>query len=226
MTRPRGKLIVLEGAEGVGKTTQIRRLGETLTARGAPHLMVREPGGTRVGDEIRRLLLDPGPELGARTEALLFMASRAELVERVIAPALADGLIVVADRFFLSTYAYQIAGRGLPDAEVTAANRFATGGLVPDLTVLLRLSVPAALARTDSRGSRDRIEAAADDFHHRVAEAFDRFTEPDWQRNHPESGPVVAIDAAGPVDEVAGAVLGVLEQNWPETFRPAVGSHP
>ena len=226
MTDRRGRLIVLEGAEGVGKTTQIRRLGDTLTARGIPHQTVREPGGTAVGDEIRRLLLDPGPDLSPRTEALLFMASRAELVDRLIRPALQQGHVVVADRFFLSTYAYQIAGRGLMDSEVTAANRFATGGLVPDLTVLLRLSVSAALARTDRRGTRDRIEAAEDEFHHRVAAAFDRFVDPAWQQSHPESGPVVAIDAAGSIDEVAAAVMAVLEHRWPETFRPAVGSHP
>ena len=226
MSARRGKLIVLEGAEGVGKTTQIHRLGETLTARGIPFLGVREPGGTAVGNEIRRLLLSPGPGFSARTEALLFMASRAELVERNVMPALERGDVVIADRFFLSTYAYQIAGRGLPEAEVTAANRFATGGLVPDLTLLLRLSVTASLARTDSRGARDRIEAADDDFHHRVAAAFDYFADPEWQRTHPEAGPVVAIDAAGSVDHVSAAVIAVLEQKWPETFRPAVGSHP
>lgn len=226
MTDRKGKLIVFEGAEGVGKTTQIRRLSEMLATRGVGHLGVREPGGTPIGNEIRRLLLEPGPELFARTEALLFMASRAELVERVILPALDAGQVVIADRFFLSTYAYQIAGRGLPEREVTAANRFATAGLVPDLTILLRLSVNAALARTDGRGARDRIESAADEFHHRVASAFDTFADPDWQRRHPEAGPVVAIDAAGTEDEVAVAVLGLLERTWPETFRPAIGSHP
>jgi dTMP kinase len=226
MTAPCGKLIVFEGAEGVGKTTQIRRLGDTLAARGIPLVTVREPGGTAVGDAIRRVLLDPGPELSARAEALLFMASRAELVDRLIRPALDQGLVVIADRFFLSTYAYQIAGRGLPDTEVTAANRFATGGLVPDLTILLQLPVASALARTDSRGARDRIEAADDDFHHRVTAAFERFTDVAWQRSHPESGPVVAIDGAGSIDEVAVSVISVLEQKWPETFRPAVGSHP
>ena len=225
MTSRRGKLIVLEGAEGVGKTTQIRRLADTLTARGIRHLAVREPGGTAVGDKIRRILLDPGPELSAPTEALLFMASRAELIAHLVRPALEDGQVVVADRFFLSTYAYQIAGRGLAEPEVTAANRFATGGLVPDLTLLLRLPVSAALARTDSRGARDRIEAADDDFHHRVAEAFDRFADESWQRNHPESGPVFPIDGSGSIDEVAATVIAVLERKWPETFRPAVGSH-
>jgi dTMP kinase len=172
------------------------------------------------------VLLDPGPELSARSEALLFMASRAELVDRLIRPSLEQGLVVVADRFFLSTYAYQIAGRGLSDGDVTAANRFATGGLVPDLTILLQLPVSSALARTDSRGARDRIEAADDDFHHRVAAAFERFTDPSWQRSHPESGPVVAIDGAGSIDEVAASVITALEQKWPETFRPTVGSHP
>ncbi len=226
MTERKGKLIVFEGAEGVGKTTQIRRLSETLATRGVRHLGVREPGGTAIGNEIRRLLLEPGPEFSARTEALLFMASRAELVERDIVPALESGQVVIADRFFLSTYAYQIAGRGLPEREVAAANRFATGGLVPDLTILLRLSVDAALARTDGRGVRDRIESAADEFHHRVASAFDTFADADWQRRHPEAGPVVAIDAAGTEDEVAVAVLGLLERTWPETFRPAIGSHP
>jgi dTMP kinase len=226
MNGARGKLIVFEGAEGVGKTTQIRRLGDTLAARGIRYLGVREPGGTAIGNEIRRLLLDPGPEFSARTEALLFMASRAELVERDVRPALQQGLVVVADRFFLSTYAYQIAGRGLPEDGVMAANRFATDGLVPDLTILLRLSVEAALARTDSRGARDRIEAADDSFHHRVAAAFDRFADPQWQRKYPEWGPVVAVDAAGSIDDVAAAVTALLEQTWPETFRPAIGSHP
>ena len=197
MTARRGKLIVLEGAEGVGKTTQLRRLGDTLAARGIPSLAVREPGGTAIGNEIRRLLLEPGRDIRPRTEALLFMASRAQLIETEIGPALDHGKVVLADRFFLSTYAYQIAGRGLSDGEVTAANRFATGGLAPDLTVLLRLSVAAALDRTDKRGSRDRIEAADDEFHQRVADAFDRFAEPSWQQRHPECGPVVAVDAAG-----------------------------
>lgn len=226
MTARLGKLIVFEGAEGVGKTTQIRYLGRTLAERGVPFIDVREPGGTPVGDAIRRLVLDPGPDIGPRTEALLFMASRAELVDRSIRPSLDRGTVVVADRFFLSTYAYQIAGRGLPEQQVTSANLFATGGLVPDLTILLRLSVDAALARADERGSRDRIEAAADDFHHRVAAAFATFADPAWQRRHPEAGPVVAIDAGGTEDAVAAAVISLLEQRWPETFRPAIGSHP
>ena len=223
--RAAGKLIVFEGAEGVGKTTQIRRLADTLSAAGIRCHTVREPGGTPVGDEIRRLLLEPGRELTAAAEALLFMASRAELVERDVRPALDRGDVVLADRFFLSTYAYQIAGRGLVEDDVRAANRLATGGLAPDLNILLQLPIEAALARTDRRGARDRLESAEDAFHQRVAEAFDRFLEGDWQRQHPEAGPVVAVDADGTVDEVAVRVLETLAGCWPETFRPAIGSH-
>ena len=222
---PAGKLIVFEGAEGVGKTTQIRRLADALSSAGVRCHSVREPGGTPVGDEIRKLLLEPGRELTPATEALLFMASRAELVERDLRPALERGEVVLADRFFLSTYAYQIAGRGLAEGDVRAANRLATGGLVPDLNILLRLPIAVALARTDRRGARDRLESADDAFHRSVADAFDCFLEPEWQRQHPEAGPLVAVDADGTVDEVSVRVLQTLAGRWPETFRPAIGSH-
>jgi len=217
---PPGRLIVFEGAEGVGKTTQIRRLGEQLTERGVPYLSVREPGGTGIGNEIRRLVLQSDHDMSPRAEALLFMASRAELVERNICPALAAGNVVIADRFFLSTYANQIAGRGLAEHEVIAANSFATGGLVPDLTILLDMPVQDALARTDRRGARDRMESSDDAFHQRVSAAFSRFAQPEWQAAHRESGPIVSIDAQGSVDEVGRRVLSALEQAFPETFHP------
>src|SRR4051812_39685539 len=126
-------LIVYEGPEGAGKSTQLRLLSEWLIARGREVLAVREPGGTILGDEIRRILLDPASDITPHAEALLFMASRAQLVERVLRPALRTETIVLLDCFFLATYAYQGAGRGLPDDEIVAANRLATGGLVPDL---------------------------------------------------------------------------------------------
>src|SRR6476469_5590490 len=113
-----GLLIVFAGAEGAGKSPQLRKLAECLGAAGRNVVAVREPGGTVVGDEIRRILLDPQSDIVPRAEALLFMASRAQLVEREIRPALEEGAIVLLDRFFLSTYAYQIAGHGLPESEV------------------------------------------------------------------------------------------------------------
>ena len=124
-----GRLVVFEGGEGSGKSTQVARLAAALTAQGIPHRTLREPGGTGLGAEIRQLLLHRDDEMDARAEALLFMASRAELIAREIAPALAKGELVLLDRFFLSTYAYQIAGRSLPEAEVRDANRLATGAL-------------------------------------------------------------------------------------------------
>ena len=213
-----GALVVFEGPEGAGKSTQIRRLTSDLAAAGLPFLAVREPGGTVLGDEIRRLLLDVPHEMHARAEALLFMASRAELVEREIRPALAAGTLVIADRFFLSTYAYQMAGRGLPEADVVAANRFATGGLRPDLTLLLRMPAEAGLERADLRGHRDRIERADDDFHARVAAGFLSFADLAWQRVHPEAGPIVAVDANAAEGVVYASVIRELAARWPETF--------
>ncbi len=164
----RGRLVVLEGAEGAGKTTQIRLLAERLTAAGVSCVALREPGGTPVGDDIREILLHPEQEITAATEALLFMASRAELIAREILPSFVEGNVVLMDRFFLSTYAYQIYGRGLAEEEIRAANRLATGGLVPDITLLIDVPPAEGLSRADARGARDRMERADDDFHDRV----------------------------------------------------------
>src|SRR3954470_15751462 len=121
----RGGLIVFEGPEGAGKSTQLRLLADWLGQRGHYVVPVREPGGTIVGDQIRRVLLDPASDIVPRTEALLFMASRAHPVEREERPALASGATVLVDRFFLSTYAYQGVGRGLPEEELRVANKMA-----------------------------------------------------------------------------------------------------
>src|SRR5436305_1162440 len=177
----RGKLVVFEGTEGAGKTTQIRLLAERLAAAGIECLAVREPGGTPVGDAIREILLHPEQEITSATEALLFMSSRAELIAREILPSLVQDMVVLVDRFFLSTYAYQIFGRRLPEEDVRAANRLATSGLVPDITLLLDVPAAEGLSRADSRGARDRMENAADELHHRVADAFRPFTDVKWQ---------------------------------------------
>lgn len=214
----RGALIVFEGAEGAGKSTQLRLLADWLGSRGRDVVAVREPGGTVLGDEIRRLLLDPSSDITPRAEALLFMASRAQLVEREIRPALAHGAVVLVDRFFLSTYAYQGAGRGLAVAELRVANAMATAGLIPDLTLLLTLPVAEGLARADQRGERDRMERAELAFHERVAGAFGEFARPDWQREHPECGPIALVDAAGDERKVLQRVLTVLRERWPASF--------
>ncbi len=211
-----GRLVVFEGVEGAGKTTQLERLALRLGRHGAQVRMLREPGGTPVGDEIRALLLRPSAQIPPRTEALLFMASRAALVGEQVRPALARGDIVLLDRFFLSTYAYQVGGRGLPEDEVRGANSFATGGLVPDVTVLLTLPVQVGLERAAQRGASDRMEQAERAFHERVEAAFAVFAEPAWQASHAECGAVVAVPAAGTADEVEERVWRVVAARCPE----------
>ena len=218
MSSTPARLIVLEGAEGAGKSTQVGRLAARLRLRGVPALEVREPGGTPLGDEIRRLLLQPCGDVDERAEALLFMASRAQLVARVIRPALEAGTTVIADRFFLSTYAYQVAGRGLPDDDVRRANALATGGLVPDLTLLLAFPPEEGLARAGRRGAHDRMESSGLEFHRRVAEAFALYATEAWQRAHPECGRILEIDARGDADAVDSRIADAVNRMWPETF--------
>jgi dTMP kinase len=215
---PRGRLIVFEGVEGAGKTTQIKLLAERLAAVGVVARGVREPGGTPVGDDIREILLHPEKEITAATEALLFMASRAELVSRELLPALNDGVIVLVDRFFLSTYAYQIAGRGLDEGQIRSANHLATSGLVPDLTLLLDVPAAQGLGRADARGARDRIESASDDFHQRVNGAFRTFADRKWQDSHPECGPIKLIDGSGDKMSVHERVVSALAAGFPQPF--------
>jgi dTMP kinase len=214
-----GKLLVLEGPEGAGKTTQVPLVAEWLRGCGHEVVTLREPGGTSVGDQVRRILLDsPDGAVGDAAEALLYMASRAQLVEREIRPALARGAFVILDRFFLATYAYQVAGRGLSEEQVRAANQLAVGGLVPDLTIVLLVTPAAGLARADRRGGRDRLERADAAFHERVAEAFVAFADPTWQAAHPEAGLVVSVDASGPVRDVFEHIAEAVRARWPESF--------
>ncbi|MFI5312335.1 MAG: dTMP kinase [Gemmatimonadales bacterium] len=212
----RGRLVVFEGVEGAGKSTQLDRLQGLLVRAGVSHRAFREPGGTPLGDEIRRVLLDPASRMTARAEALLFMASRAELVGREVRPALAAGHVVLLDRFFLSTYAYQVGGRGLPAADVEAANFVATEGLVPDLTLLLTLGAGEGLARASRRGVRDRMEQADDAFHAAVEGAFAEFATAGWQRAHAECGPIVAVDATGSATDVESRVLDAVMGQFAE----------
>lgn len=217
----RGLFIVLEGGEGVGKTTQWQRLSAWIVAQGHEVVALREPGGTPVGDAIRALLLDGTTDVAASTEALLFAASRAQLVHTVIGPALERNAVVLVDRFLLSTYAYQGAGRGLPLARLREANQLATGSITPDVTLLLTMPLAESQARLDARGVRDRLEAAGMDFHRRVDAAFAEATAPAWRARHPEIGPVYAILASGPPDEVTARCVAQLTACCPTRFTGA-----
>ena len=204
-------LIVLEGPEGAGKSTQVKRLAEYLSKGAQRVVSLREPGGTPVGDEIRFKVLQSQLDIVPAAESLLFMAARAQLVERQIKPALADGKTVLLDRFFLSTYAYQAAGRGLPLEQIVAANRLAIADVRPDMTVILALPAAEGMARATKRGAKDRMERASSDFHERVVAAFAEYATPAWQRAHPEAGPIVAVDATGSELEVFERLLAALK---------------
>ena len=202
-----GRFITIEGGEGVGKSTQARRIAERLRASGATVLEVHEPGGTSVGDRVRAIVLDhPSVRISPRAELLLYEAARAELTATVIVPALERGETVVCDRFFDSSTAYQGYGRGLGADVVAELNLIATGGLRPDLTVLLALDTEEALRRA-TRSGADRIEAESLSFHRAVIEGFAAIAAG-------EPGRFVTVDASGGVDEVA-------ERVW-----EAVSSHP
>ena len=201
-----GRLIAFEGVEGAGKSTQLELLRVALEGRSREVVGPREPGGTPAGERVRSLLLDPGVELHPRAEALLFAAARAELVERVIRPALERGARVLCDRYLDSSLAYQGGARGLGRGPVEQVHRFATGGLLADLVVLLDLD-PADGLRRRSRDP-DRIEAQDLDFHRRVRQAFRDLAAAD-------PGRFAVVAAAAPVPEVAtrvqAAVLTFLE---------------
>lgn len=170
--RRRGILIVFEGPEGAGKSTQIARLARRLEGQGTVPLCTREPGGTPAGDAIRGVLLDGALRIDAMSEFLLYSASRAQHVAEVIGPALERGEIVVSDRFTAASVAYQGYGRGLDLDFVTTLNTRVTGGIEPTLTVLLDIDPEAGLARASERGVHDRMEQASISFHRRVRAGF------------------------------------------------------
>ncbi len=213
-----GLFVVLEGGEGVGKTTQWQRLSDRLSADGHDVVSVREPGGTGAGDAIRTILLDSDGDLVPECEALLFAASRAQLVREVIQPALARDAVVLVDRFLLSTYAYQGAGRGLSLDALQRVNAFATADLAPHCTLLLTMSLDDALSRMQLRGAADRLERESLAFHQRVQHAFIAAAEPGWQSQHPEIGPVYTIDASGHPDVVTARCLDQLTACCPSRF--------
>jgi dTMP kinase len=197
--------ISLEGPDGGGKSTQALRLVEHLRAQGLEVLMTREPGGTAIGDQIRRVLTDLGnTPMHPRTELLLFSASRAQLCHEVIRPHLQAGGMVVSDRFYDSTFAYQGYGHRLDLEALRHITAFATGGLVPDLTLLLDLPAQDGLLRRKKHGEWNRLDAYDLPFHERVRQGFLALAAADAQR-------WVTVDATRPADEVQADIRRIVE---------------
>ncbi len=215
-----GKLIVFEGGEGCGKTTQLQRTQTWLTqqhpmtfgrsktidptAPPLPLLVTREPGGTPLCSQIRQVLLTPRDEvMDPRTELLLYAADRTQHVEQCLKPALIRGDLVLCDRYTDSTVAYQGYGRGLDRALIDQLNAIATGGLQPDLTLWLDLDVEIGLARAQSRGTRDRIEQSDLSFHQAVRQGFAALAQ-----DYPDR--FVRIDASGEIDTVSQQIQAAI----------------
>ena len=211
-----GAFITIEGGDGAGKTTQAALLADALQQRGYEVCRIHEPGGTQLGERVRGVLLDASlQDVDATAELLLYEAARAQLVARVIAPALAAGQVVVCDRFDDSTTAYQGYGRQLDIPMVKQLNAVATGGLTPDRTVLLALAPQAGMQRARARsGAADRMEAAGDAFHQRVWEGFEQLAFANPQRFR-------VVDASPAPAEVAAAVLAAVQDALPPLPAPA-----
>jgi dTMP kinase len=199
---PRGHFITFEGIDGCGKTTQIRLLAERFREQGIEPVETVEPGGTPIGQQIRRILLDPASaEIQPRTELLLYFASRAQNVDQVIRPALDAGRMVLCDRFTDSTLVYQGCGRGLDTSVVIELDRIACRGLQPDITLLIDIDLETSLARAKRRNERvgqseSRIDEESAAFHERVRQGYLGLA-----KSQPER--FVVIDGRAPVGEVA-----------------------
>ncbi len=201
-----GKLIVFEGVEGCGKTTQLERSRQWLEARHPNVISTREPGGTQLGAGIRQLLLQSEDEpIHDRTELLLYAADRAQHVEKFLRPQLERGALILCDRYTDSTIAYQGYGRGLDLKLIDQLNQVATSGLQSDLTLWLDLPVELGFERMKQRGKRDRIEQASLDFHRRVQAGFVRLAQENPDR-------IVRIDSSGSEFSVAEQIKAAISQ--------------
>jgi dTMP kinase len=200
----RGKLITIEGLDGAGKTTLASALAEALRQRGIDVRILREPGGVPASERVRELVQDPELRVGARAEALLYAAARAQLVDEALEPLLAAGSWILLDRFVDSSLAYQGGGRGLGVGPVRDINRFATNGLQPDRTLLLALDPALGRSRLQSRAqSFDRLEREDDQFFARIAAAYEQLAAQQPER-------IRTIDATQPPDGVRDAALDEL----------------
>ncbi len=200
----RGRLITIEGLDGSGKTTLAAGLAGALRARGLDVTVLREPGGVEVAERIRELVHDPALRIGPRAEALLFAAARAQLVEETLEPVLQSGTWAVLDRFVDSSLAYQGGGRALGVDAIAEINRFATGELAPDRTLLLSVAPALGRSRTRARqASIDRLEREHDDFFVRVAEIYEQLAAAEPQR-------IRTLDASRSPEQVLEAAISQL----------------
>ncbi len=219
-SEPGGMFIVLEGGEGAGKSRQAERLAQWLRGMGHRSMLTHEPGGTQLGGQVRRLLLDtPGPAPTPRTEALLYAADRAQHVETVIRPALRQGTIVVCDRYIDSSLAYQGGGRSLPQVEVAWLSDWASQTLKPDLVVLLDVEPQLGLSRVANRGESDRIEGQALVFHQRVRQIF-------LDRAAADPSRYLLIDAADDPDQIAERIRSKVRAMLPDEPVPQLITSP
>jgi dTMP kinase len=200
----RGRLITIEGLDGAGKTTLASNLESRLRKRGIDVRLLREPGGVQASERIRELVKDPALVIGARAEALLYAAARAQLVEEALEPLLSAGTWVLLDRFVDSSLAYQGGGRRLGVDAVRRINEFATGGLAADRTLLLSIDPDLGKARSQERSiPLDRLEREAREFHQLIAAAYEELAAADPQR-------IRVIDATQPPDRVLEAAVSAL----------------
>jgi dTMP kinase len=206
-----GRLITIEGLDGAGKTTLAAGLVAALTERHTRVELLREPGGVAASEKVRELVKDPHLRVGARAEALLYAAARAQLVEERIRPLLAEDTWVVLDRFLDSSLAYQGAGRGLGVEAVRSINLFGTGGLTPDRTLLLRVDPATGRSRQRERAQApDRLEREGEDFFGAIAAAYDALAEAEPER-------IRVIDAGGAIQQVLAEALAAVEDLLPST---------
>jgi dTMP kinase len=209
-----GLFVVLEGSEGSGKSTLLQPLAARMREGGVEPVVVREPGGTRAAEIARHAVLDPGHTVGPISELFFFLAARADVVDRVIRPALGEGRVVVSDRYTLSTEAYQMAGRGLPPEVVLPANHAATGGLTPDVTLILDIPREVGLQRQVAAGKRlDRLDQESAAFHRRVIDFYGGV----------RGDGIRHLDACLPPDRLLQAAWEAIVEAAPERFSRKSG---
>ncbi len=209
--------ITFEGGDGCGKSTQQKLLGDWFRSQGREVAQCRDPGSTALGDAVRNILLH-GKDLQItdKTEMFLFMAARCQMVEEVIRPALANGKVVLSDRFLLSSFVYQGCAGGVPMTQLETAGQMATTGIMPDLSIILDIPYEMGLQRMKGRAERDRMEEKGEAYHQRVRYGF-----LEWAQNDSRC---VVIDATLPVEVISGMIRGLVESSH-QLWALAQGEH-